>query len=268
MIVTGGLGNQMFQYAMVLALRNQGHEVKIDISYYDFFKMHNGYELNRVFGIKEELYNKQGIHILWLRLLNKLKPSFLYDFDSLEYTPSILANPKNYLFGYWQNEKYFKSIEKTVRDLFVFRNIDSTNEKIAKEMQGCESVSLHIRRGDYAEFGLYILEESYYKEAIKFIQSRYKMPIFYIFSDDMDESEKIANSLGIQYYLISHNRGKESYKDMYLISQCKHHIIANSSFSWWGAWLGKNGGGEVIAPKLWLHDMPLLRPQINSWVLL
>lgn len=267
-IFKGGLGNQMFEYALVMALRQNGFRPKIDISYYDFVKMHNGYELNRIFGIKEKTTNKQGLHITWLRFLNRYKPKYLCKFDKLYFDESVLISPKHYLFGYWQDERYFNKIEDKIRSVFTFKDIDDENNIIAQEIRQNNSVSLHVRRGDYAAFGMTILGAEYYKCAIEMIKRSIISPVFYIFSDDVETAKNIAEQLNIDYRLISHNTGKESYKDMYLMSQCKHNIIANSSFSWWGAWLNGNKEKIIIAPKKWDSNKPHFEPQCKNWILL
>lgn len=252
-MLSGGLGNQMFQYAMYLSLKRNGINTRIDISLFRHVKMHNGYELRRVFGIDEKPIDKTGIHLLWLRLLKKIKPTLLYSRDTLHFDPNTLFNKKKYIDGYWQSELYFKNIDSTIRNVFQFQNIDLRNINIAKAMSNCESVSLHIRRGDYTTFGMPIIGEDYYIKAVNLLLSRLDNAIFYIFSDDCFEAKRIADDLKINYYIISHNKGEDSYKDMYLMSKCKHNIIANSSFSWWGAWLNSNPNKIVIAPK-WLYD--------------
>jgi len=267
-IFAGGLGNQMFEYALVLALRNRGFHIQIDTSYYDFFQMHNGYELERVFGIKECLISKQGFHMYWLRTLHKFRPRCFYKVDELHYDESVLNNSKGYLFGYWQDERYFYDIKEQVRDIFSFKIIDDENIKISQRMQLCNSVSLHIRRGDYASFGMTIINEDYYEKAVKIINSKVVSPTYYIFSDDIDASKDMADKLGIQYEIIDLNRKENSYKDMFLMSQCKHNIIANSSFSWWGAWLNNNVEKMVIAPRIWDAKKLDFHPQCDSWILL
>lgn len=267
-IVTGGLGNQMFQYAYLLSLRSNGINAIMDISYYDFFKMHNGYELEKVFGIKENYINAQGVHMYWLRTLNKIRPSILYTFDNSSYDASAITSPKQFIFGYWQDERYFKGIEELVRTVFTFKDIDEVNMEYSLEMQESHSVSMHIRRGDYAQFGMHIVGEDYYKKSIEKINSLVEHPFYYIFSDDMNVAEQIAKSMGITYKLMSHNRGCNSYKDMFLMSQCKHNIIANSSFSWWGAWLNNNYSKIVIAPQKWDAKYPNFHPQMSNWILI
>ena len=267
-IFTGGLGNQMFEYALTIALRHQGYCVQIDTSYYDFFQMHNGYELERVFGIEEFCINKQGLHMFLLRLLHKTRPRLLYRIDDLKYDESIICKPQSYLFDYWQDERYFSEVKEQVRTLFSFKGVDERNLKIAKRIQSCNSVSLHIRRGDYAVFGKTIIKDDFYERAVKEITSHVNNPLYFIFSDDIDASKEIVNKLGINYVIMGHNSGKNSYLDMFLMSQCKHNIIANSSFSWWGAWLNDNNNKIIIAPKVWDAKISSFTPQCKSWILM
>lgn len=265
-IITGGLGNQMFEYAYVLALRERGIKVALDISYYEFFKMHNGYELERVFGIKEKVINKKGTHMYWLRLLNRIRPPFLYTFDEFSYNKNVLDNPKKYIYGYWQDENYFNTIKQTIVETFVFKEIDIINNALATEMQLCNSISLHVRRGDYKDFGMTIIDEKYYKNAIELINKRVKAPIYYIFSDEIDISRNLAEGLGIKYNIVTSNRGQDSYKDMFLMTHCKHNIVANSSFSWWGAWLNPNQNKIVVSPKVWDENKKYFAPQCKNWI--
>ena len=232
LIVTGGLGNQMFEYAFLLALRSKGHEVKMDTSYYEFVKMHNGYELERVFGIREKLLNRQGMHVLWLRYLNRFRPKCLYMADDMAYKPECLERPGKYLWGYWQDERYFVDMADTVRQVFQFQGIDDYNRSIAQEMAKKCSVSLHVRRGDYATFGMNLIGDDYYSKAIDHISTTAnEKPFFFIFSDDAEVAKSIADKMGISYVLMSHNKDNDSYKDMYLMSQCKNNILDNSRIS-------------------------------------
>lgn len=268
LILSGGLGNQMFQYAMVLALRKRGVVVSMDTSMYGYLSMHNGYELERVFGITETVTNRQGLHIYWLRLLNKYKPHWLCIADTNLYDESVFKVNSNYLIGYWQDERYFKNVEKEIRHSFVFQNIDEKNLKLAVEMTSCNSVSIHIRRGDYASSNMTLLSDGYYEKAVSYMKRKVQSPVYYIFSDDKNEAKRIADQCGISYRLIDHNNGDNSYKDMYLMSQCKHNIIANSSFSWWGAWLNSNVEKIIVAPMVWIERRPEIKPQCEDWFLI
>ena len=269
-IVAGGLGNQMFQYALLIALRNNRHKVMMELGYYDFSNAHSGFELQRVFGINEktENFNRRNVNSLFFRLLNKLVPYSVYSEDNSVYNVELLINPRKYIKGFWQDERYFNTIRKDVLEVFKFRDIDERNLALADEMRRCDSVSLHIRRGDYITYGFPIIGIDYYKKAVKYLTDHILNPVFYIFSDDCFTAESMAKSLRIDYKLITHNKGYDSYKDMFLMSQSQNNIIANSSFSWWGAWLNQNTNKIVIAPRNWDERNPDFQPQSSSWTLL
>ena len=184
-IISGGLGNQMFQYAFALALRGKGYSVKIDTSLYNLVRMHNGYELYRVFGITEDVIDRKGIHLYFLRLLLKLKPSCLIKVDTIKYDPNNLMTERHYFSGVWLSANYFDSIKTDVRDSFKFKSIDQRNRKIAVDMKALNSVSIHIRRGDYVSWGISLLGYQYYKSAIELINAKVDNPKYYIFSDDI-----------------------------------------------------------------------------------
>lgn len=250
-IVAGGLGNQMFIYAFYFAMRQHGIEARLDVSLYRFVKMHNGYELPDIFNIPNPEIDKGGLHIYWLRFMLKYN-SFLIK-DQMKFNPKIFSLSTKYISGYWQCELYFENCKQQIVNVFKFRNISENNLQLALEMQKRESVSLHIRRGDYLTTPMYlgICTEEYYCKAINEILSRIKAPHFYIFSNDMEWSAEFAKKLGIDYTLVSHNTGKNSYQDMYLMTQCRHNILANSSFSWWGAYLNQHINAIKIAPARW-----------------
>lgn len=271
-LITGGLGNQMFQYAFACALRAKGIGVKLDISYYDYWSkfnwhMHNGYELEHVFGIKENYINKQGLHMKWIRLLDHYDPLAIIKKDENQFDCNYTKTLSRYYFGYWQDEKYFIDIKEEIHNIFQFQNIDQENNLLAQKMLSCNSVSLHIRRGDYSKLGMTIIGEDYYAKAIKHIITTVANPFFFIFSDDKDEARNIAKQMNISYTIIDNNHGSNSYKDMYLMSKCKHNIIANSSFSWWGAWLNNNENKIVIAPETWDVKLTNFHPQPTNWLL-
>lgn len=266
-----GLGNQMFQYAYYKALKNRRENVYVDLnSFKREQKIHNGYELEKIFKVKvEEKYTvfnnffsrtrlkkiniiEKVIHKV-LRILN-----IIIYIENWNESIEKKLNKKRvcFLTGWWQSEKFFKDIEKEIRKDFVFpKIIDKKNTEIENIILETNSVSLHIRRGDYIKDkglgGLAPLE--YYQKAIKYINSKVKNPVYFIFSNDIDWCKNNLN-LRNQTYYIDWNKGEESYRDMQLISLCKHNIIPNSSFSWWGAWLNNNPNKIVIAPEKWFND--------------
>lgn len=284
--IIGGLGNQMFQYASALALTKQlSTELKIDIRDFDNYKLHQGFELNNVFNCNIEFAtNAELDRVLGLskyklikRILRRqimcwarnkkhvVEPSFHFWPGFHQLTSDI------YLDGYWQSEKYFSESESDVRKAFTFRHpLSNKNLEIADSISKVNAVSLHVRRGDYvtnsknAFLGTCSLD--YYQQAIDHISAHVKNPVFFIFSDDI-RWVKDHLTLNYEKNYIDHNTGKKSHFDMHLMSLCKHHIIANSSFSWWGAWLNPNKEKIVIAPKNWfsndLNDRDLIP---SSWV--
>lgn len=272
--IIGGLGNQMFQYAAgrALALRNNT-ELRLDISGFENYALHQGFELQSVFSCANRIASSDDMKGVlgwqsspWIRrILSRpafaplrrkellFEPYFWY-WDGINQAPS-----NSYLMGYWQSEKYFGDHAATIRSDFAFRRpLDSLNENIIQKIEASDAVSLHIRRGDYAKnpktlsvHGLCSLD--YYRAAIELVSSRIGSAHFFIFSDDI---EWVRQNLILDFpcEFIDHNKGQESYKDMQLMSLCRHHIIANSSFSWWGAWLNPLPEKIVVAPSKWFTN--------------
>ena len=258
-IITGGIGNQMFQYALYCALKEKKTNSMLNVSLYSQVKMHNGYELKRCFNIDEPIV-KSKFSAFRTRVSLKLNcKSKVYN-DRIYFDKEVFYTKCKYLSGYWQSELYFNDIQEKIRNVFIFRNIDSENRKIAEEMRTCTSIGLHIRRGDYVNNTFYydLSNDDYYYKAIEYINYRLRSfndLTYYVFSDDSAYASEFLNSIGIRNTkIININRGQNSYKDMFLMSQCKHNIIANSSFSWWGAWLNSNPQKNVIAPRKWFKE--------------
>lgn len=259
LIVRGGLGNQMFQYALYLQLLKMGKEVTLDLSPFIDGNMHNGFELQKIFTLNG--HSPRFTNCKYLNYVRRIlsiggKPGrrhgLIYFEGAMKYGiyKDVFTTKAPIIEGYFQSEEYFPDVEEEVRQSFRFLNIDEKNKEIATEMRTRNSVSIHIRRGDYIACGMKIMGLEYYKKAIERIKSLVDSPYFYIFSDDATEADNIARQCSIAYTLINHNTGIDSYKDMYLMSNCKHNIIANSSFSWWGAWLNANPQKIVVSP-LW-----------------
>ncbi len=242
----------------------------MELGYYDISNGHYGFELQRVFGIKEKTdnFNRRSLNSLCFRLLNKTIPNMVCYEDDSVYNAELLFKPRKYIKGFWQDERYFNAIRQRVIEVFKFRDIDECNLAVAEELKNCNSVSLHIRRGDYITYGFPIVDVEYYKRAIEYVSDRILNPVFYVFSDDCCAAESLMRNIGVGYILITHNKGNDSYKDMYLMSQCQHNIIANSSFSWWGAWLNQNKDRIVVAPRNWDERNPGFHPQSSDWTLL
>ena len=285
--VTGGLGNQMFQYAMYKSLEKKGKLVKLDSkSFYETKKEHNGYELERIFDIKPnkptkedlEKFDENNISTLF-KIKRKLfgDKKFVYDTKEYVFNKDVYKLKNSYLNGYWQSIKYFEGIENDIKKDFRFKNqLDNKNLEILNEIENSNSISIHIRRGDYMSpenYNMYgcIATPTYYKKAIKVIEEKVENPTFFVFSNDMDWVNKNIQ-INSRVFYIDINSGNGSYKDMQLMSNCKHNIIANSSFSWWGAWLNENKNKIVIAPKKWINredvDSDKIELFCEGWTLL
>lgn len=285
----GGLGNQMFQYAAGRALAClKSVELRLDLRDMNSYAPHNGFELERVFNISAKIASDADCRQVmgWrasplaLRALLRKELSFLRgskiavepDFG---YWPSIVRVPDDcYLQGYWQSENYFRHFAPTIRMDFSFKiPPDPRNQELAGRIGQSNAVSLHVRRGDYAANPATLATHGlcppdYYHQAIRHIAERVAQPVFFVFSDDVAWAKKnIAMELPCLY--VDHNRGSESYNDMRLMTLCRHHIIANSSFSWWGAWLNARPDKIVVAPKRWFANgnnvLDLFPP---DWVIL
>lgn len=262
----GRLGNQMFQYALARSLQYSGKEVFLDSSMLKYDGNHNELgifehtkavcEAKSVDVRKFGDCNKQIIFKLKRKVLGYKKTHYLE--KGYQFHPEIFDMDQVYLEGYWQTEKYFSKIEEVLRKDFTFPTItDENNRKLVSEIQGCQAVSMHIRRGDYlseknAPMHGNICTKEYYERAISYIRENVENPIFFVFTDDADWArQEYGNNK--EFMIVDNNHGEDSYRDMQLMSLCKHHIIANSSFSWWGAWLNPDKEKIVVAPSKWFN---------------
>ena len=175
--------------------------------------------------------------------------------------------------GFWQSDKYFLKYESEIRKDFSFPSFtDRVNINLLSEIINSNSVSIHIRRGDYIQMNSAIESHplcsiKYYQSAISKIKEIIEKPKFYFFSDDIEWVKNQFFSVENAIF-VNHNKGKDSYKDMQLMANCKHNIIANSSFSWWGAWLNPNPKKIVIAPKNWFKDTSIDTSDLipSTWI--
>ncbi len=267
--IQGGLGNQMFQYAFSKSLEKHGHQVFLDTSLYKkaiirdgINYTHNGFELENVFSIKyleAPSYLVKKLATLPKNIISRLKRKYLtkkthYIDKFFRYTPEILTQTKDtYLEGYWQTEKYFTGIEKDIRDTFQFNNVVSKKTKNAIELIKNNSVcSIHVRRGDYLnEKAHAVCTEIYFNNAIRHVLQANTITHFFVFSNDIAWAKENLNFQNIQTMFVDWNIGTDSWQDMYIMSKCQINIIANSSFSWWAAWLNEHKAKRVIAPSVW-----------------
>lgn len=268
----GGLGNQLFQYAFGLAC---SHETLYDVSW--FARPHHKetprrYELAqlnctvptpqsvRSLGLGVYHVRDGNGYSRWLRKFKEASP--------VRFDPTLCRLDGKYLTGYFQSEKYFASCRKQILSAFTSRApLSPDSDALRREIAQANSVSIHVRRGDYLthQHVYSLCGPDYYTRAIEDIASRMRNPVFFIFSDDMDWCR---NNLKIRFdhTFIDHTDRDNPICDLMLMKSCRHNIIANSSYSWWGAWLNENPTKTVIAPQNWFADGRQTDTIPHSWI--
>lgn len=272
----GGLGNQMFQYAAARSLALEKNTwVYLDPSFlHEDSKgkwTQREYELG-VFNIQYK-YERSG-RISFLRSLNLNKymkrlsgsPLWFLPYRNFyqpghKFHPEFFSCPKNtYLHGFFQSEKYFSAHEAAIRKDFEFLEpAKDRNAEVLEQVRNSDSISVHVRRGDYVTLAAAnafhgLMGKDYYTEGARIIAEKTgKQHTYFVFSDEPQWAKENLSFPGSTTY-IDWNSGRSSFEDLRLMSNCKHHIIANSSFSWWGAWLNPSKEKTVVAPKQWFTD--------------
>ena len=264
----------MFQYALVSAFRAQGLRAILFIS--EANAHHNGYELENVFPAVKPYQGMSRFGTFYYTLLGRLRKNrfifrrkfphriLFFPFErvcpeiNFKFYPSVFSKPakKQYFSGAFQSYRYFEDYRQKLLKEFAFdtTKLSEQTKHMAIKINATNSVSIHVRRGDYMSPLWYenlgcICDIAYYQRAIAEMERHVKEPHYFVFSDDIDyvrDNLKLPNAEYVNF-----NHATDSWQDMYLISQCRHHIIANSSFSWWGAWLDKSDEKVVIAPNKW-----------------
>jgi hypothetical protein len=275
--LVGGLGNQMFQYACARSLSLElDLPLKFSIDTFFAYNAHNGFELARVFSLELEIASDEDLRDLigWgrslplarralvKRPLSWLAGSRFLGEPHFKYWPTLRARAHQggYLQGYWQSERYFKCNAAQIRADFTFRDeLRGANLHIAHSIGQHTAISVHVRRGDYVSDSKTFATHGtcsplYYHKAIDTLLQVCPGAKLVAFSDDPYWVSQVLRPRYPGMILVDHNKGTESYNDMRLMSMCRHHVIANSSFSWWGAWLNPNPDKIVIAPARWFAD--------------
>lgn len=265
--LNGGLGNQMFQYALGRRLNiDRKVPIKLDTSCFNS-QNSRSFELNKL-NIKIATLTKSKatlINSTYFRQLLSInqnhfpyyKRHFVDERPQRGYDENILHVPANcFLSGYWQSEKYFEPIKEQIKNEFLpKKSILDIDLSLADQIQSRNhSVSVHVRRGDYINSSHhYELQVDYYYKAVQIIKNSYPDSYFYFFSDDIEWVKKnIFLSENAKYI----DNSSDIVNDLFLMCQCHHHINANSSFSWWGAWLGEKENSTIIVPNHWFVDAP------------
>jgi hypothetical protein len=257
----GGLGNQMFQYALGLHLSIKFSEpLYFDLTDYRQQRLRR-FELE-VFGIHNKEVNAATrffYHSL-IKSINLLglKSKSVYVEPTLCFDEKVFRRPyPRYYKGFFQSYKYFVDISSQLRERFLFVNsLDKANGAIASTISASNSISIHVRRGDYIYWDNYdsshvLCGLDYYWHALELMKQKVNACTFFVFTDD---TEWVRKNFKFEYVLVEGNGAENAWKDMHLMSLCKHHIIANSTFSWWAAWLNPSESKLVIAPKQWFGN--------------
>lgn len=270
---TGGLGNQMFQYALAKIISAKSNsEILLDKTFFQLTEKRVGhtprkFEL-KIFGVIDKEAELEDLNKFnYLKYFEKIKRGLNLNYPSIfieksfAYDPSINSiKPPVYLRGYFQSYKYLNNNRKLITQTFSFpfAKLDTYYQKIFNDIVSSneESLAIHVRRGDYVDdtktnefHGFCGLE--YYLNAISKILSYRKISTVYFFSDDISWVKDKFDFLEISKYYVSNNEIDNGWMDLFLMTKCNHNIISNSSFSWWGAWLNENAEQIVIAPRVW-----------------
>ena len=287
----GGLGNQMFQYAFAFVLAKKfGTQITLDLSWFENVKTSENvtsreFDLD-VFNLDYESATQEDLEkivrsddrsivqkLLWkafkVKKYNPQKNAIIqkvgYNFDK-----NLLSSSKYYYCGYFQNEKYFVNEREELLKCFSSKlPLDEKTQGFLNQILATNSVSIHVRRGDYVTLecvnkfhGTCGLD--YYQKAIEYIAKHVKNPHFFLFSDDIDW---VIKNLKIEHpFTVVDSNQEKGWLDLELMKQCKHNIVANSSFSWWGAWLNENPQKIVIAPKKWNTKSKNCKIIPNEWI--
>lgn len=287
----GGLGNQLQQYALYRKLEHIGKDVRLDTSWFYNEAFQAGmsaareFELNYLNPLPYKAASEDEIRSvlgrMWEepekvvgKIKRKLCPAANSAFEENDmYHEGIFSMDRKYLVGYWACEKYYADIIDLLREDISFPQsadgeLQSRNDAAIRQMEESESVSVHIRRGDYLDdinrelFGG-ICTDSYYQAAIDYMKEKLPKAKFYLFSDDIPYVRERYR--GEEYRIIDWNKGKNSFYDMMLMSRCRHNICANSTFSFWGARLNAHAEKIMIRPSVHKNTQICIPEQMKDF---
>lgn len=272
----GGLGNQLFQYAAAYSLSKKTNHLLKQTNFLNYFynEVHTKFNLENEYNLpsnkisSNEIKNKIGLihtNFYFLKFCQKFSinlPGIINEKNLI-----LPKSNQNYLLnGYFQNTIFFKDHDKDIVNIFSkpknFRYLDQ--DPFLQKINDFDSISIHIRGNDYLKSkNRNICNLDYYFKAIEIVKNKIKKPLFYIFTDDIKYASSILKNLNIKFIMTPKNYKNSD--SLYIMSKCKHNIIANSSFSWWGAYLNANPNKLTISPKQWLFNSNI---NINhkSWI--
>ena len=272
--IWAGLANKMFQYSLYLTLKNRGLKVCCDSKTYspplkrefedshlkkifkniEFDEVDCSYLKEKNYPLSQSVFDKLRRWIFKkFRFRIFFDKNYFFE-DEYKFNPQIFCSGERYLVGFWQSEKYFIDIKEKILHAFEFPKItDEKNIALFKDISNTNSVAVHVRKGlDYKKKSVEgTCTVEYYKNCFELLKARVSNPKFYIFSDNFGWCKKNLSFFDAIYVDWNQNKGSMNYIDMQLMSNCSHNIIANSSYSWWAAWLNRNQKKLVLAPKNW-----------------
>lgn len=256
--ISGGFGNQLFMYACgYAAAQRLDTGLILDTSFMDTDNLRS-YELDKLNIKYDKHFSTEWLKLYPLKVLYRkiirgtilshytmFKEKKTYHFD-----PEYLNIKNNtYLYGYWQTEKYFKNCRKDLLQMFTPRyELSSGCKEYINKANCCNSVAVHVRRGDYVKIGI-CLDKSYYFHAFEYLEQRMKNITYFVFSDDMEYAHKMFKNAQREIVYVQYTPANPTLDDFFIMKTCKHIIMANSSFSWWAAWLNNNPDKQVLYPK-------------------
>lgn len=260
---SGGLGNQLFQLGYFLELKKRElDEIKIDIIECNQFNVHNGFEIEKILDIKLPIANICEIKMkrylgdgIFIKIARKLMPKKSHIIqEKFNFCEEYLNLKDKYIQGFWQSEKFFFLVKDELRELLRQVKLDDINRKLIEKYKDRIIVSLHIRQGDYLNHPLHggICTKKYYKKAVDYAKRKFDENeiIWLIFSND--EVSFLDYLCLDDIVVVDWNKEEKSFQDMILMSKANCNIIANSSFSWWGAYI--NDKNIVIGPQKWFNS--------------
>lgn len=276
LILNGGLGNQMFEYAYARTIQLiTGDKLAINIFTYDMDRFQRNFSLNH-YHLADNLivYNKKRRILKICRALCKEKEKVIYKVGKKIKKEILLERHKvfevnginRYIYGYFQGEKFFEKYANEIKQEFILKHdISEKNKKILYNIQNCNSVCVHVRRGDYVTSGFLVCDKEYYMRAIEKLKQENDNYVFYFFSDDISWTKE--NIYDESYIYVDNDN--PDYEELELMRNCKHFIISNSSFSWWAQYLSENTDKKVIAPNRWDNSgKPMNDIYMKNWIIL
>jgi hypothetical protein len=271
--IQGGLGNQLFQYASGAAVAARARlQLKVDVQWYkahtDRQFLLDKFNTDIDIANEKEVQMAKGAHDLFidkaLRKIKLRKEKFFFEKEFV-FDPTVLKiNHAAYLKGYWQHFQYFEEFSDEIKRQFQLKQLTDIARTVQMKIDNSNSIGIHLRRGDYITNSAFnkfhgVLDEHYYRTAIEVLMRKVPDASLYVFSDDINFAQQFFHS----YKKVEVVTGNKDEEDLILLSSCKHQIIANSTFSWWSAWLNKNPDKVVIAPQKWFAD-PTRNAQTKS----